>query len=113
MNALFKNFCKITFIFFSFQVYAKDIKNDSLVTQGKKIYVDNCVMCHGEKGDGNGPVGKNLIPKPKHLKAYNAKQIIKILNDGKVDMMSHLKSGLTENQKEAVSQYAEKTFSSK
>jgi mono/diheme cytochrome c family protein len=32
--------------------------------QGKKLYGDKCQICHGVKGDGNGPAGAALSPKP-------------------------------------------------
>ncbi len=31
---------------------------------GKKLYTDKCQICHGVKGDGNGPAGATLSPKP-------------------------------------------------
>ena len=33
-------------------------------SQGKKLYGDKCQICHGVKGDGNGPAGEALSPKP-------------------------------------------------
>lgn len=30
----------------------------------EKIYAKDCASCHGEKGGGDGPLGKNLEPKP-------------------------------------------------
>ncbi|MGO9830394.1 MAG: c-type cytochrome [Myxococcaceae bacterium] len=41
-------------------------------TKGKPIYNSQCVICHGKTGDGNGPVGKGLSPKPK---AFSAGQL--------------------------------------
>lgn len=32
--------------------------------QGKKLYSDKCQICHGVKGDGNGPAASALSPKP-------------------------------------------------
>jgi hypothetical protein len=31
---------------------------------GKKIYDDKCAACHGEKGDGNGPLSATFSPPP-------------------------------------------------
>ncbi len=33
--------------------------------KGKPIYALYCVTCHGESGDGQGPVGKTLNPPPR------------------------------------------------
>ena len=32
--------------------------------QGKKLYNDKCLICHGAKGDGNGPAASAFSPKP-------------------------------------------------
>ena len=31
---------------------------------GDKIYRQYCVTCHGEKGDGQTPLGQSLVPRP-------------------------------------------------
>ena len=36
--------------------------------QGKKLYSDKCQICHGVKGDGNGPAAGALSPKPADFK---------------------------------------------
>jgi mono/diheme cytochrome c family protein len=36
---------------------------------GKTYYQYYCVFCHGELGDGNGPVGHSYVPKPADLRA--------------------------------------------
>ena len=36
-------------------------------TAGKVIYDTNCVRCHGEKGDGEGPDAGNMYPKPRNF----------------------------------------------
>ncbi len=32
---------------------------------GQEVYMKRCVQCHGVSGDGNGPVAKNLYPRPR------------------------------------------------
>lgn len=58
------------------------------VEAGKALYSKNCAACHGEKGDGNGPAGKMMNPKPRDFKAGNFKngdkpdQIFKTITEG-------------------------------
>lgn len=36
------------------------------VAQGRKLYIANgCNVCHGDQGRGDGPVARNLSPKPR------------------------------------------------
>ncbi len=34
---------------------------------GKSIYLERCAFCHGENGDGNGPVARYLNPRPRNF----------------------------------------------
>lgn len=36
-----------------------------LVERGREVYLQRCVGCHGEKGDGNGPAATFLDPRPR------------------------------------------------
>ena len=38
------------------------------VARGKVYYQYYCVFCHGDSGDGNGPVGQSYVPKPTDLR---------------------------------------------
>ena len=55
---------------------------------GADLFAQNCVACHGAKGDGDGPAAPGLTPKPRKLsdKAIMSKisddQILKILKAG-------------------------------
>src|SRR6185503_13433947 len=36
---------------------------------GKRVYVARCAPCHGERGDGKGPVAPYLTPDPRDFTA--------------------------------------------
>jgi high-affinity iron transporter len=40
-------------------------KTPELLAQGKKLYEQNCMPCHGPNGEGKGPVGALLKPPPR------------------------------------------------
>lgn len=40
----------------------------NLYMQGKFVYERNCVVCHGQRGDGNGELGATLKPKPRSFR---------------------------------------------
>lgn len=40
---------------------------EEVFTIGAKIYLKKCGACHGEKGDGDGPDGKDLVIDPPAL----------------------------------------------
>ena len=42
-------------------------KTKDSISKGKAVYVNNCTSCHGDKGDGNGPTGASLTPKPRNF----------------------------------------------
>lgn len=39
-------------------------KSPELLNLGKKLYDQNCITCHGPKGDGKGQIGAALKPPP-------------------------------------------------
>lgn len=42
------------------------------VQRGEELYINNCIACHGVKGDGKGPDAPYIDPKPSNLKAMAA-----------------------------------------
>jgi mono/diheme cytochrome c family protein len=54
--------------------YLTSLNGFVLPAEMKDQYVQLCSRCHGEKGDGNGPVAANLLPRPRvftNLKFFN------------------------------------------
>lgn len=57
------------------QVVAVDItkipepwkSNDDVVKHGAKVFSQNCAMCHGNEGKGDGAAGAALNPKPRNF----------------------------------------------
>ena len=62
--------------FFSASVFADAIlkKAPDSLEKAKASYSMNCATCHGEKGDGNGPAGAALNPKPRDFTKGEFKQ---------------------------------------
>lgn len=46
-------------------------------SDGRRLYVENCAMCHGPSGLGDGPSARGLNPPPKNL------TLIKVRHGGK------------------------------
>ena len=46
--------------------------NPASQARGKSLFQTHCAACHGERGEGDGPAGLNLEPKPANLKAMSA-----------------------------------------
>lgn len=41
--------------------------------EGRRLFVENCAMCHGPDATGNGPVARSLNPPPKDLTLIRAR----------------------------------------
>lgn len=40
---------------------------NELINKGKELFAANCSSCHGEQGNGDGPAGAALNPKPRNF----------------------------------------------
>ena len=54
-------------VLLAFPVPARAAAGDA--ANGKPIYNAQCVICHGKAGNGDGPVGKSLNPRPRAFSA--------------------------------------------
>lgn len=48
---------------------------------GAELFSQNCVACHGAKGDGDGPAAAGLTPKPRKL---SGKDVMSKLSDSQI-----------------------------
>ncbi|MCC7233247.1 MAG: cytochrome c [Bacteroidia bacterium] len=81
------------------------------LAEGKRLYENYCLICHGDKGMGDGPVAKNNGPIPP---SYSGDQL-KNLPEGKMfhttqygkNMMGSHASQLTASQRWKIIQYVQ------
>ncbi|MCA1751780.1 MAG: cytochrome c [Cryomorphaceae bacterium] len=83
--------------------------NEELVKEGKEIYSNFCIQCHGKEGQGNGPVvekGGHPAPQPfnQGLKDLPEGKMFHTLTYGKGAMGSHA-SQLTKEERWTVVAY--------
>ena len=51
----------------SVRVAAQDVGTEAQREAGKKLYLQNCSQCHGDKGDGQGYAAPHLYPVPRNF----------------------------------------------
>jgi len=80
---------------------------------GKQVYTDKCLPCHGEKGDGKGPMAVTFSPSPgsfsdaKFWQGDADKKIADSIIKGKDQMIP---VDLKPDEIKAVTEYMKKTF---
>jgi mono/diheme cytochrome c family protein len=82
-----------------------------LLEKGKTVFTNNCVPCHGEKGDGAGPVGVSLNPRPRDFtkdpfkQGTAPEQIVKSISEGVPGTMMVAWPQLSEEERWAAAYY--------
>jgi mono/diheme cytochrome c family protein len=51
----------------SVRVTAQDVGSEAQRASGKKLYLQYCSQCHGDKGDGEGYAAPHLYPRPRNF----------------------------------------------
>jgi mono/diheme cytochrome c family protein len=107
---------------FSLTASAGDLRGNP--EAGKKIFTQNCVVCHGVEGKGDGPASAGLNPKPanfgdpaRQLAMTEAKQVNIVTKGGAAEKLSPIMpsfgDALTDQQIRDVVAYVRGTFHSK
>ncbi len=82
-----------------------------LISKGKTSYMTNCSVCHGDKGDGNGPAGANLNPKARNFISEKYKlgskpeQVFKSISEGSKNTSMAAFAHLPEDERWALTYY--------
>ena len=90
--------------------------NANTIALGRKIYVDNCLGCHGPKGMGDGPTAKVLEKKPANLGARMKEtgekdgELFWKISEGHAPMVKWKVTPLSETQRWEVINYIRATF---
>jgi len=81
--------------------------------EGKNLYTSKCQICHGIKGDGNGPAAFSLSPKPRNFTEADfwqkdvEQKITTVVTNGKSPMPAF---SLEPGEIEAIIYYMSHTF---
>jgi mono/diheme cytochrome c family protein len=43
------------------------VSSQTMIARGHQVFKQNCVMCHGNEGKGDGPAGMALNPRPRNM----------------------------------------------
>jgi mono/diheme cytochrome c family protein len=43
------------------------VSSPEMIAHGRKVFLNNCAMCHGQQGLGDGPAGQSLNPRPRNF----------------------------------------------
>lgn len=87
-------------------------ENAGATLAGQKLYTSMCVVCHGNKGKGDGVAGVNLNPRPTNLISTKTQEhsdgaIYWKITEGRAPMASY-KSILTDEQRWQLVNYIRK-----
>ena len=81
---LYVNANQIPWILTMVKADAEKTMNETVAQHGQKVYVNNCMSCHGVNREGNGS-----YPALEHIgKKYTASQALEIINGGRRMMPS-------------------------
>lgn len=91
-------------------ITTKEEFNSKEVQDGKKIYEQKCVSCHGIEGDGNGPAAATLDRRPTNFKEVQPEpdDLLKVLEEGVPGTsMPPWKDQLSEKERDNLSRYVQ------
>jgi mono/diheme cytochrome c family protein len=98
---------------------AQDGAEPGIMALGEEVYLDQCLMCHGSEGRGDGPAARFEDPRPQDLTRdewefaveKTPEAIVRVLNEGVDDTgMVSFSQTLTEEEIQAVAIWVHETI---
>ena len=86
MKLFFFSFSALIFCLSSYFAFAQEVPGNA--QNGKILYEQNCIRCHGEKGDGHGIDAQFLTVKPKDF------HVLESLSKTNGDLFAVIKYGV-------------------
>jgi len=108
----------IVLLLVSAQLFAYDYNQLDMLKEGKRLYYETCISCHGMHGESN--VSIQLVVKPRKLNQtiLSQEQSYKIIKEGarhwgaRADIMPAFKYVYEDEQLQSVAYYISETFNS-
>ncbi len=78
-------------------------KSPESIARGRQMYELHCLVCHGEQGRGDGPVGRKFVPQPMELNLDYVQlqpdgQLFYTISHGSIAMPFYRQAILTEDR---------------
>lgn len=80
-------------------------------TRGREVFLERCALCHGEDGDGHGPVGATLPLKPRNFRreplqwGNSLRSVVDTVTRGRQDVMPSFQDVLSAKEIADVAAY--------
>jgi DMSO reductase family type II enzyme heme b subunit len=97
---------------FHFLIFDSNISitEAAALKQGKRLYEQHCMICHGEKGEGDGQAARFLFPKPRDLSSglYKVRSTPSGDPPADKDIFLTIKNGMPGSSMPSLSELSEK-----
>lgn len=106
--------CSVMAMVIAIILFTSNLLYSSEYDQGKALYEEKCMICHGANGKGDGPAAAALSPAPKDFSKpefWNREDVVEIItNQVKKGKGSMPAFNLSDDEIKAIIDYMSHTF---